>query len=100
MMKLYVLVRKDLSKSQMAIQAGHAAVEWVLRSPESHKWDNSTLVYLGVENKRHLHHRMTDLEENDKSFTEFKEPYYNNQVTAIARLGNDEEFNDLELLRL
>jgi peptidyl-tRNA hydrolase len=29
-MKLYVIVRNDLSKAQMAVQAGHGVAEWVL----------------------------------------------------------------------
>ena len=99
-MKLYVLVRKDLTKSQQAVQAGHAVAEWLLRSPESSKWENSTLVYLGVKNKKHLQHRMVELEEKEKPFIGFKEPYYDNEVTAIATLGDGKDFQDLELLRL
>lgn len=42
-MKLYILVRRDLSKSQQAVQAGHAVAEFCRRFPEYR-----TLVYLAV----------------------------------------------------
>jgi peptidyl-tRNA hydrolase len=45
MKKLYVLIRKDMSKSQQAVQAGHAVAEYLLKRPNT-KWDNGTLVYL------------------------------------------------------
>ena len=51
--KLYVLVRKDLSKSQQAVQGGHALAEYLLRGPTT-LWDNGTLVYLGVRNENDL----------------------------------------------
>lgn len=51
--KLYVLVRKDLSKSQQAVQAGHAVAEFLLRGPSTF-WGNGTLVYLGTRNETDL----------------------------------------------
>jgi hypothetical protein len=51
--KLFVLTRKDLSKSQQAIQAGHAISEYLLRGPVTF-WDNGTLVYLTVKDEMNL----------------------------------------------
>ncbi len=51
--KLFVLVRKDLSRSQQAVQAGHAVAEYLLRGPSTF-WENGTLVYLSVENETNL----------------------------------------------
>jgi len=48
-----VLVRKDLSKSQQAVQAGHVVAEYLLRGPRT-VWDNGTLVYLGVRDENEL----------------------------------------------
>jgi hypothetical protein len=51
--KLFVLTRKDLSKSQQAIQAGHALAEYLLRGPVTF-WENGTLVYLAVKDETNL----------------------------------------------
>lgn len=51
--KIYILVRKDLSRGQQAVQGGHAVAEYLLHGPPT-AWDNGTLVYLGVRNETEL----------------------------------------------
>lgn len=89
--KLYILVRKDISKSQQAVQAGHAVAEYLLRVPNTH-WDNGTLIYLGVKNEREL------IEWGNKlsSWIGFREPDIGNQLTAIATEEN--LFKNMRLL--
>lgn len=96
-MKLYVIVRKDLSPSQRAVQAGHAVAEFLLRGPFS-RWSNGTLVYLGVKGLNQLENLKYKLQSLDIPFTEFREPDVGDQVTAIATDQNCELFNKLRLL--
>ena len=96
-MKLYVAVRKDLSYSQRAVQAGHAVAEYMLNSPSS-KWRNRTLIYLGVKGLTQLENLKMKLEMNDIKFVEFREPDIGNQTTAIASDEGDIVFNKLNLL--
>ena len=96
MMKLYVIVRKDLSISQRAVQAGHAVAEFLLRGPFS-RWTNGTLVYLGVKGLRQLENIKQKFEWEDIPYIEFREPDLNNEVTAIA---TDEPNRYLEKLNL
>jgi hypothetical protein len=51
--KLFVLVRRDLSKGQQAVQAGHAVAEYLLRGPATF-WENGTLVYLSIKDEMNL----------------------------------------------
>ena len=98
-MKLYVLVCSNLSKSQQAVQAGHAVAEWVKSwwvEGES-DWDN-TLVYL----------RSKDIEEDwnkfysvDPIWTEpFHEPDLDYKLTAFAIPGDGDVPKMLENYRL
>jgi hypothetical protein len=97
LMKLYVIVRKDLSPSQRAVQAGHAVAEFLLRGPFS-RWSNGTLVYLGVKGLNQLENLKYKLKQLDIKFAEFREPDIGNETTAIATDINCELFERLRLL--
>lgn len=97
MSKLFVTVRKDLSHSQRAVQAGHAVAEYMLNCPSSN-WRNQTLIYLGVKGLNQLENLKMKLQLNGTRFVEFKEPDIDNQTTAIASDVNDPIFKKLNLL--
>lgn len=97
MMKLYVIVRKDLSISQRAVQAGHAVAEFLLRGPFS-RWTNGTLVYLGVKGLRQLENIKQKFEWEDIPYIEFREPDLNNEITAIATEVHNKYIERLNLL--
>jgi len=99
MEKLYVLVRKDLSKSQQAIQGGHAVAEYLLRGRLS-SWDNGTLVYLAVEDEDELKSWGEIFDIACTWWVCFKEPDKNNELTAIAVLLEEYEQDLVEDLRL
>jgi len=82
-MKLYIIVRKDLSISQRAVQAGHAVAQFLLYSPFC-RWNNGTLIYLGVKSLRQLENLKRNFEIDNIRYIEFKEPDLNNEITAIA----------------
>lgn len=88
-MKLYVLVRNDLSKSQQAVQGGHAVAEYMKEVwYGEEEWNNGTLIYL----------RGGDLDQLKASYdflhgkepveiAAFHEPDLDNEMTAFAVLG-------------
>lgn len=96
MSKLFVIVRKDLTPSQQAVQAGHALAEYLLHSLNL-RWKNQTLIYLGVKDGLQLEKVKYKLENSGIDFYEFKEPDLNNETTAIA---SDQECNLFEKLNL
>ncbi len=95
-MKLYVLVRNDISPSQSAVQAGHAVAEFLLNDLKT--WKNTTLVYLGIKSLKHLELWMHKLDTLGVKFIPWREPDINNEVTAIATTGSSEIFKKLNLL--
>ena len=96
-MKLFVIVRKDLSPSQRAVQAGHAVAQFLLHGPIS-RWSNGTLVYLGVKGLHQLENLKRKLHEQNIEFTEFREPDIGNETTAIASDQPCKFFERLNLL--
>lgn len=99
--KLYVLVRKDLSKSSPAVQAGHCVSEFCLRNNLSKIWNNNTLIYLQLNNLSELNLYIQKFIDNNIEINSFKEPDLDNQITAICGLVKvkDSKFlKDLKLL--
>lgn len=94
-MKLFVIVRKDLSTSQRAVQAGHAVAEYLCNNP---LWKNETLIYLGIKSLDKLTNLIRKLEFNNINYTEWREPDLNNEITAIASHCENPIFRKLNLL--
>lgn len=84
-MKLYVVVRSDMSKSQQAVQGGHALAELLLKKKVG--WTNGTLIYLGVKNEKELRKLFKKVPARNKKA--FLEPFWDNSMTAFAAYGRD-----------
>ncbi len=95
-MKLYVIIRKDLTHAQRAVQAGHAVAEYLLKC--SQDWQNSTLIYLGVKGETQLKNWGHKLNSLNVAYASWREPDLENQITAIATLGDSELFKNVNLL--
>jgi hypothetical protein len=95
-MKMYVVVRSDMSKAQQAVQGGHALAELLLRKKMG--WTNGTLVYLGVKDEKKLKALYKKVPTRNKA--KFLEPFWDNSMTAFAAYGRDvsEFLKELPLL--
>ena len=96
-MKMFILVRNDLSKSQQGVQGGHALAQFALDHPYSFKeWGNQTIVYLktGYDNLQILEKEVGD------DISRFYEPDIGNELTALSIYGPEAEirFQDLKLM--
>jgi len=96
MKRLYVIIRKDLSAAQQAVQAGHAIEEWMRDWYPQNKSDG-TLIYLVAELEE-MHDLMSHLCEEGYEVSAFYEPDIGNQMTAIACLATKGTFKNLEML--
>jgi len=92
---MYVIVRDDLSAAQKAVQLGHAALELVITKPEEIQNWNKTLVYLVSKDIEYTRKKMKALGINVASFYE---PDIDNQLTAIACVGQNDVTKRLRLL--
>ncbi len=76
MLKLYVLIRDDISEAQQAVQAGHAVAQFGLDYPDAFEdWqdEGNVLVYLSVKN---IDHWKTVLADSGFDHSVFHEPDY------------------------
>jgi len=96
-MKLFIVVRKDLTQSQQLVQSGHVIAEFLLTKPDS-KWKNKTLVILGLNNLDELNKLIFKLDQMGIKWVGFKEPYIDNELTAIACDEDESIFSGMELL--
>lgn len=87
-MKMYVLVRKDLTNAQQAVQGGHALAQFILNNNTD--WNNGTLVYLGVRDEVQLMKQSYKLKLDGINVEEWREPDMDNQLTAIATYTHPE----------
>lgn len=85
--KLYVLVDKKLKNEQRWVQGAHAVAQYVMENPG--QWENGTLVMLESPDIK------TDALGADAVF---REPYFNNKITAVAKLSNDKVYINYRLL--
>lgn len=93
-MKLYVVTNKGLSKSQQWVQAAHAAIQFTMDLGDKLDRHPSLVILRGdVDYYRDL------FVELNIDCAWFNEPYYNNQLTAVAALNVGELVRDLKLLR-
>jgi peptidyl-tRNA hydrolase len=88
-LKIYVLVRRDLSASQRVVQACHAVVDLVCKhreDPSVRNWADrdKTLVVLSVRDERELIRWRQKLFDARIPIAAFVEPDMNLELTAIA----------------
>ena len=97
-LKMYVLVRKDLSDSYRFVQGGHAVAQFALDHEDRFKlWGNQTIVYLSVPNEYVLSLYESKLIDNDKTYSKFIEPDLHDALTSIACVDTGEIFKNLRI---
>jgi hypothetical protein len=95
--KIFVLVDKNLSRSQQAVQSGHSLINFVSSFPNE-DWTKTSLVLLAVNGEDELWEWLQILNTDQKTF--FREPYWQDRLTAVAAHGVhiEEQVKDLLLL--
>ena len=85
--KLIVVTRKDLNPGSQAVQASHAAIEFIYEHPQLAKdWYNNSkyLVFLSVNNQKDLLELTEKLSWKGILFSKFYEPDLDDELTAIT----------------
>ena len=79
---LYIITRKDLSASQVAVQSIHSAFEMGrFFCPDK---THPSVVLIKTENEQELEAVSKYLENANLNYKSFREPYYGNSLTSIA----------------
>lgn len=90
--KLTTISRKDLTPGQQAVQASHAAIDFIFSFPEESKhWHklSNYIINLSAIDEDHLESLSKFLCKHDIKFVKFTEPDLDDKLTAIAFLSND-----------
>lgn len=85
--RLYVIVRSNISRSQQAIQAGHAVAKFVTAYPNA--WPNRTLLYLRVADEASLMVYYERLKQVQDKIVLYSDPSWNN-ATSVGVFGSPE----------
>jgi hypothetical protein len=97
--KLFILVDRTLSRSQQAVQACHAAIEFSKKYPN---WEHQSLVLLGIDSPDELDEWYFQIamrsEELHLQYAPFFESHWDHRLTALACHGCDDLVKDLRLL--
>lgn len=100
----YVLVRRDLSYSQQAVQAIHASIEATRHSLITAEEVHPHVVLCGVKNTQKLFGISQKLDRAGIRYRAFFEPDLNNEITALATepISGDHRqlFNNVQCLKL
>lgn len=102
-MKLYIVVREDLSPGAQTAQSLHAFREFIEYYPEIEKdWykTSNTIVVLGCENEHALAYLRLGAVERGIKFSIFREPDMDNSMTAITFQPGSKTSEYLANLRL
>ena len=103
MNKMYVLVRKDLPRSQRTVQACHVVAEYLLKEyvftnlDTIPSWDNGTMIVYEVANKEDLKLWQQKLEKYTSHL--FYEPDVD-EYTSLCCVLSDQEAEQAEINKL
>lgn len=101
--KVYAVVSPLLSTAQKAVQSAHALIELMLNYPQLKDeglWGHQSLVLLKAESEEEFLELEMLLSRKSHYYAHFREPYYDNKITAFAFLENDETNKITKRLKL
>ena len=99
--KMYVLVRRDLEPIHRAVQGGHAVAEYMKTWFHTTPWNNGYMIYLSVANEAELNKWEARLQAAQHRFSTFVEPDWGEPTkTALAFCSTGEIVRGLDLLSM